>query len=234
MTAQGRVFLPAIRLRLLPVFIGIAGMALVLRTGELAGDVTRLVSTSQAVAAQETHEDEHGPSDGEETRPAADHTASPAAQNPGIPFGGVSEAERSLLEDLRARRRQLEEREQQAALREQLLAATERRIDQKIADLKRIEENIGRLVAEHQAREDEQLKSIVKVYETMKPKDAAPIFEKLDISIQQAVAMRMKDSKMAALMAAMTPAAATELTSLLARGTELPHVEEALASAGTP
>lgn len=211
------------RMRLLPAFIALVVISLAFKTGHLAGDVSRFISTAEA---QEAAQPDPARQDGETAGPPAAQAQN--ATDLTAALGGVSRSELDLLEDLRNRRRQLEEREQQAALREQLLASTERRIDQKISDLKTIEEQIRTLVATHQDQENEQLKSIVKVYETMKPKDAAPVFQTLDMDIQEAVAIRMKDSKMAALLSAMDPNKAQELTTRLATSTRLPGAEEIL------
>jgi flagellar motility protein MotE (MotC chaperone) len=59
----------------------------------------------------------------------------------------------------------------------------------------------------------------------MKPKDAAAIFERLDMDIQQQVALRMSDRKMAALLAEMDTDVAKTLTTRLATRNPLPNVE---------
>jgi len=110
-------------------------------------------------------------------------------------------------------------------MRERLLETTERRIDNKIAQLQNLEGRISALVETYEANENEQLSSIVKVYETMKPKDAARIFERLSMAIQLDVAIRMKESKMALIMAQMSDDAAELLTSELANRASLPELE---------
>lgn len=211
----------AARWRLLPLFMIVAAAILAFRTGEFAGDLARLagVTPAQAQEAPETQQDSVPPP------PAADE-----AQPDDAPISlGVSRAEMTLLEDLRRRREELEERERQAALREQLLIATEQRIDRKIADLRKIEEHVGKLVARHEEQQDARIANIVKVYETMKPKDAAPVFQRLALEIQADVATRMKDAKMAALMAEMSPESAEILTTHLATRDTLPGETEILA-----
>ncbi|GER08132.1 hypothetical protein GCM10007972_04250 [Iodidimonas muriae] len=228
--------------RLLPVFILTASVVLAAKTGTLLGDVTRLVTeaSAQENAASTTTapaQDEGAPA----TLPKDQSAQSGAAEEAGSSavrssptLGGVSRSEMDLLQDLRKRRQQLEEREQQAALREQLLASTERRIDQKISQLRSIEQEISVLVTRHEEQENEQIDSIVKVYETMKPKDAASIFERLDMDIQQQVATRMSDRKMAALLAEMDTDAARILTTRLATTTRLPDVEDLVGQKTAP
>lgn len=212
--------------RLLPVLIMAVTLALVFRAGHFAGDVTRLVSEVQAQESDESGTQKAAAADDADHKADTEGDAAEAGDDvlSTAALAGVSRSEMTLLQDLRERRRQLEEREQQADLREQLLASTERRIDKKIAELRGIEEQLSALVERHEQRENAQIDSIVKVYETMKPKDAAQIFEKLDTGIQQEVALRMSERKMAALLAQMNPDAAQILTTLLATRTQLPNV----------
>lgn len=57
---------------------------------------------------------------------------------------------------------------------------------------------------------------LARIYQTMKPARAAPIFERLDIEVQTQVAKRMRERSTALLMASMSPNAAVELTMSLA------------------
>ena len=50
----------------------------------------------------------------------------------------------------------------------------------------------------------------------MKPKDAARIFEELDLEVLLQVVQRMKEAKVAPILAAMDPKRATEVTTRLA------------------
>ncbi len=98
-------------------------------------------------------------------------------------------------------------------------------MDSKIERLESLVTQIGELVQAHEKQENEQLRSIVKVYENMKPKRAAKILERLNMEIQIEVAMRMKEVKMAPIMAAMTDEGARNLTSELATRAQLPPLE---------
>ncbi|MCG8505143.1 MAG: hypothetical protein MI755_11090, partial [Sphingomonadales bacterium] len=126
---------------------------------------------------------------------------------------------------LAERRVELDRRSDEIAIREGILEATERRIDEKIARLEGLEGQIKSLVSKHEEIENAELASIVKVYQTMKPKDAARIFERLDMEIQVEVATRMKEAKMAPILAAMSAEAAKTLTIELATRAQLPEIE---------
>jgi len=248
MTRLASLFQIAPRRRLLPLFIAVAAIALIIKAGSFASDLTRFVNT--AGAQEQAGEETGAPSQGESGESGADGSSgadagsgggtgggeasagSPAADAARSNLGGISASERKLLEDLKQRRAELQEREREAELREQILASTEQRIDEKIEKLKKLEKRIQQLVEKHKTREDKQLESIVSVYETMKPKDAAPVFERLKLPIQMQVATRMKDRNMAALLAEMNPDAAQRLTARLATRDELPEAAELLDKEG--
>jgi len=228
------------RFRLLPGLMAVIAVAIVVKAGSFAADVSQFASAAMAQDAQtdQSVDEEDATREATESAPGeADDEAPTGTSEAAADFAavaGISESERALLQDLRERRRELEKREQNAALREQLLASTERRIDEKITQLQTLESRIEALVETHKSEENEQLGSIVKVYESMKPKDAAPIFQRLDLEIQMQVATRMKDRSMAALLSEMDPDAAKILTTRLATRTELPDATQLLDGGAEP
>jgi flagellar motility protein MotE (MotC chaperone) len=147
------------------------------------------------------------------------------AQAPGraIVPGRLTRAEVEVLQQLSERREALQTRSRGLDLREKVLAATEKRIDEKISSLKTLEGRIEKLLRQHDDETERQLKSLVKVYEAMKPKDAARIFEQLEMDILLDVTERMKETKMAPVLAAMDPEKAKSLTVELATRRRLPE-----------
>jgi len=131
-------------------------------------------------------------------------------------------AEIELLGNLAQRREQLEQRSRELDLRESLLAAAEKRIDERIAELKKLEASIKQVVQSTDKQEDENLRGLVKIYETMKPEEAARIFAELDANVLLNVIERMKEAKVAAVMAKMEPAMAQSLTVRMATRKQLP------------
>ena len=79
--------------------------------------------------------------------------------------------------------------------------------------------------------EEAQIKSLVKVYENMKPKDAARIFNRLEMDILLDVVERMKEKKMAPVLAQMSPEKAEALTVELATRRQLPEFDSQAAGA---
>lgn len=135
---------------------------------------------------------------------------------------GFTAAEIEVLENLTRRREELERRAQALQMREKLMAATEKSVDAKIRKLKKLETRISAMVKQKDTESEGQLKSLVKVYESMKPKDAARIFEQLDMDILLDVTARMREAKMAPVLAAMKSEKAKALTVQLATRRRLP------------
>jgi flagellar motility protein MotE (MotC chaperone) len=145
-------------------------------------------------------------------------SGSAAAPTP-IPDAATSETEQALLLRLQARREALEKREEEMRLREGLLQAAEKRLEDKIGDLKTAEDvnaEMGGVAGNLPKSEAEKaLRNLVTMYETMRPKDAAKVFETLDASVQLQLARGMNPRKMSEVMAAMSPDAAAKLTAMM-------------------
>ena len=135
----------------------------------------------------------------------------------------LTRAELRLLQELSERRQDLGRREQQLDQREALLEAAESRFEQKFAELAGLRDQLQVLLKQHDSQQEAQLNSLVKIYESMKPKDAARIFDTLDMDVLLDVVMRMKEARSAAVLAEMTPDRAKEVTLQLADQRNLPE-----------
>ena len=138
----------------------------------------------------------------------------------------MTDEELQLLQSLSQRREELEQRARDIDEREVLLKAAEQRIDQKIKDLEHLQASIEAVLVQHDEQTEEQMQSLVKIYESMKPKDAARIFEELDMEVLLEVVERMKERKTAPILAQMNPERAKEVTLELAQRRELPIPRE--------
>ena len=127
-----------------------------------------------------------------------------------------SKSEMDVLQELSKRREELDEREKDISLRENSLQVVQKNIEEKVETLKGLQDQLKDIVAQYEAKEDEKIKSLVKVYEAMKPQDAAKIFEQLQMSVLIEVAVHMKEAKLAQILAKMDPYKAKELTMELA------------------
>ena len=112
------------------------------------------------------------PSSGGDAGPSEPAGGAGAAPDPAREF---TAEEIEVLQELSARRRDLLERERQLALREGLLNAAEQRIESRINEMLELRGRIEGLVRQYNDQEEVELLSVVKIYETMKPKEAAQI-----------------------------------------------------------
>lgn len=156
--------------------------------------------------------------------PSAAPAAPPAVAKPSGSIDPVtmSQSEIDILQALGERRRQLDERERAIEQREALMKAAEQRITEKVNELKAVQAKLEASLKQQETERDEQLKKLVKVYENMKPKDAARIFEQLEEGVLIDVAERMKEVKLAPVLASMEPKKATTLTQELSKRREIP------------
>lgn len=128
--------------------------------------------------------------------------------------GDKSEA--ALLQRLSDRRTELDKREADLALRESLVTAAEKKLDEKTKELAVLQAQIATLVDQKQSSEAANFKAIVSMYENMKPRDAAKIFDTLNINVLIKVAQAMNPRKMSPILGAMSSVPAQALTTALA------------------
>jgi flagellar motility protein MotE (MotC chaperone) len=149
------------------------------------------------------------------------------------PIAGLppsSPSERALLDSLGKRREELDARARELDLRENLIGAAEKRIELRINELKAIEERIGGLDAKQSEAEKAKLKSLVVMYEAMKPREAARIFDRLELGVLVQVVDSMNPRKVADVLGQMQPETAERLTMELAtRGKPRPQADTAFA-----
>lgn len=152
--------------------------------------------------------------------PAAAPDAKPAIKDPLL----LSPAEIEVLQELSVRRAQLDRRAGEIDQQQIVLQAAEKRIDEKIAKLEAIQKNVQATVDKQNAADDARTQSLVKIYETMKPADAAQILSQLDLPILLQMLSRMKEAKTAPILAAMDPSKAEVITTAMAKRQNPPSV----------
>ncbi len=232
------------RFRLLPLTILVAFLALGLKVGEVMHDGHSLIisfsNTAQAEQAPEatpakpedTTKAESDPvKKGDEPKKEGD-AKTPGAEAKTEKDATPEEDEKKnkrefsqidvdLLQSLAQRRQELDGWSKQVQLKENMLIATERRINDKIDNLEKMKKEIEDLLALYNEQEDTKIRSLVKIYENMKPKDAARIFEELDMPVLLIVVDRMSERKVSPILANMTPSKAKDLTVQLAEQRKL-------------
>jgi flagellar motility protein MotE (MotC chaperone) len=153
-----------------------------------------------------------------ETKPAGAPPA--AAPAPGTvsmdPARPASAAERAILERLHQRRQELDARARELDVRENLIKAAEKKMEARLLELKETEARINAGLQKKDDAEAARFKAVVTMYETMKPKDAAKIFDRLDAKVLLDVSGQINPRRMSEILAQMSPEAAERLTVELA------------------
>lgn len=232
-------------LTILPVMILVAMLAFSVRlTGVFVG-VQSLATQGSAYAAADQHEekaDAHADDEGahmeEDIAQAHDEEG---VYNEDVDEGddedlpvwrdaieedyGFENTKMDYLRDLDARRQILDAREGDLQAREALLQATEQEMERKYQELERVRSQIEVLLKEQEDAEKSQIMSLVKIYEGMKAKEAAVIFNTLDMDILLEVTKNMSERKASAVLAKMNPERAKALTVMLAEEKSLPSLQ---------
>jgi flagellar motility protein MotE (MotC chaperone) len=249
--------------RLLPAVAGVAAILLCLKAGGLAFEASAATAPApaQKAAAQPATPPATTPQSSPASTASApdaaadplaainsalpmpaNRTPAPANQTPQVaapaPAGsaetGVSQAEMDVLTSLAGRRGVLDDRQRELDLKASVIAAAEKRVDEKIAQLKALQTQIEALMGQREQRESQQIDGLVRVYAAMKPRDAARIFASLDDDVRINVAGRMKPDTMAGILAALPSDVAQKLTVELATRYRAPAAAAASAAQPAP
>jgi flagellar motility protein MotE (MotC chaperone) len=146
----------------------------------------------------------------------------------------VSPSERAILERLQQRRQEIEARAREIDIRESLLKAAEKRIESKVEEMKAIEARTTAANDQKAEAENAKFKGLVTTYENMKPKDAAKVFDRLEMPVLIEIASQIAPRKMSDILGLMQADAAERLTVELAHraagdradaGSDLPKIE---------
>lgn len=180
-------------------------------TGTLAAQKQAEKNTQnnpESSARPSAPEQQKGPVD-----PPPDPDGKPVSLDPN---GPASAGEKAVLGSLQQRRQELDARARELDIRESLLKAAEKRLDARAAELKQIEQRINAAMQKKDEAEAARFKGLVTMYENMKAKDAARIFDRLDMKILLEVATQINPRRMSDILAQMSPEAAEKLTIELA------------------
>ena len=134
----------------------------------------------------------------------------------------VSGVKMELFEDLSKRRKSLDKYEKNLHMREALLKATEQELERKYQELTKLRKELEALLDTQSEEEGNRVASLVKIYEGMKPKDAARIFDTLDIDVLISVISKMSERKVSPILAAMKPERVRTITIMLVEQKKLP------------
>jgi flagellar motility protein MotE (MotC chaperone) len=222
------------RFRILPLLILVAAAMFTLKLGTIWEDIAGLnasLNARRAAAADDgasiaarTSEPqqpesqaagEGGPAP-EQAPPAEMPTAAPPSGDGAFDPRELSQSEVRLLQALADRRKTLDSREYAVNQREALLKAAEQRILDKQANLVAMRDEVKGLLDQLDDQEKTRISNLVKLYENMKPKEAAHILNDLELNVMLGVVQRMNVRKLAPVLAAMDADKARAVTRALA------------------
>jgi flagellar motility protein MotE (MotC chaperone) len=124
--------------------------------------------------------------------------------------------------ELSAREAVLLHEESEIAMREAALLSLQLELDDQLARIERYKSEIEELAGLVATRDDAELAQLVKIYENMKAKSAAAVFDGLADEVLLPLARGMREQKLAPILALMNPTRARRVTADLAAETSLP------------
>ena len=207
------------RIGLLPAVLAVTALVLPLRLATLWQDLAALPSVPMIAEAAAGEPAAAAPTPA--AAGAAPGTPPPgrepaAAQTAAAAPVALTQTEIDLLQKLAERREALDARERELDLREGLLRAAEQQLEAKVKELTELQSQIEVLMGKQAEEQEKEIADLVAVYEKMKPKDAARIFNELDLDLLVELLGRMKGAKTAPILAGMDEARARAVTTRLA------------------
>lgn len=196
------------RTRLVPAAMVTVAAVLGLKTVALAEDVAETVApAAEHSAADAAHPEGDAPA----ATPATQCTPPTLAE-----LAGLSHEEVQVLQALGARRQALDARGEQMETQDALILAAEQRLNERVAELRQLETTVNDLLGQLDEAQEERLTALVDVYQRMRARDAAVVFDGLEDEVLVQVASRMRQANLAEIMGRMNPERARRLTTMLA------------------
>lgn len=215
------------RFKVLPLLVVVAALSFGVRFGEFVTGVSQSPGTANAQVQEKLDGEMVKEGDNDEGTAKEPKKTSPTelpdmSQGESINWRDSTEVELEnsdikieLFEDLKVRRNELDKQKRELSVREALLKTAEQELNQKYKELVSLKAEIEGLLVQQSDEEQKRVASLVKIYEGMKPKDAARIFNTLDLDILLAVVGRMSERKSAPIIASMSPERARVITTML-------------------
>lgn len=161
-----------------------------------------------------------------ESGAATTDTGSAAADSSTFDPLTLTKSEIDVLRQLAKRRDELDARAKALDDREALLKATEQKIAEQAKQMQQLKAEYEHMKTARDDATEANLRRLVTVYESMKPEEAARIFETMEGSVLLDVVTRMGERRLAPILAQMSPAKAQALTIAMAnRRTLIPAAQ---------
>lgn len=230
--------MPIKHLKIIPLLVIVAMLSFSIRLVEVASGVSTLSKAAIAAEKEPVKAEEETMVDMEsaENKDDMDKDVSMSDEmmededlswlDAGDSDEDFSDIRMEMFADMKARRKALDAREKQLKTREALLQAAEQELERKYQELSVIRTDIENLLGKQSEEEKARIQSLVKIYEGMKAKEAARIFDTLDLDILVTVMGQMSERKLAPILASMNPERARTVTIMLAEQKKLPALPQ--------
>lgn len=237
-----------VKFRFFPIAIVVLALMLTLKTGELWDGVSE-VRAQQTPGERPTNllddgeddedlleDDEDALADGEDEfdddefddeelagdeEPLLGEESDTAGEDSLAEENALNQSELDVLQMLRGRRVELDVRAQRLDLREKLVLAAEHALESRIQDWKQLKVAVEASLEKYNTKRDGKLQTLATYYEKMKAKDAARVFNTLELPYLIDIVERMKVAKVADIIGRMETERAKTLTTELARQHQL-------------
>ncbi len=210
----------AASVRLIPAAMITVAAVLGLKAIGMAESVAETAAAAEGAPPAETASATPEESDA----PAQNQCAAPTLAE----MAGLSAAEVQVLQALSERREALDSRGEQLETQDALMLAAEQRLTERLAELRQLETTVNDLLGRLDEEQERRVNSLVAVYQRMRAKDAAEVFDGLDDDVLVQVASRMRQANLAEVMGRMNPDRARRLTQMLADRARPPAGGDAL------
>ena len=211
------------KLRILPIFIFIAVLTLSLRISSVISNINSTENTIISFETTSAHAEDS--SNTETTDLTAVLNKNSETENKADNSTTFTQSEIEILQELAKRREALDLRDKEIDKKAAQLEITEEEIQKKLSQLQEYEAKLRQLMQDYNQKEKSKLTSLVKLYTTMKTKDAARIMATLDIELVTALLKEMKPSTSSAILSQMDAAKAKAITNQLI-GNSLSNIEK--------
>ena len=119
------------------------------------------------------------------------------------------------LSALQQKENEIRKKEDQLKEKEDRLGKLEKEVEQKVKDLLALQKQMQVLQNEKQENQNTRVRSLAKIYSTMKPKEAAKLMENLDDKLVMGIISTMTPDEAAAILALMEVKKAAKISEAL-------------------
>lgn len=202
-------------IRILPIVIFMAVLMLSIRINNLFDQLKNPYTGAFSIGQSHAAAEEKNSQQADELSNLLDNSDNTAPAAAPAPNSNFTQSEIMILQELAERREALDIRSREIDKKAVQLKVAEDEIDKRLKQLQEYEQKLRKLIKEYNDKERAKINSLVKVYSTMKPKDAARIFDTLDTEVTVSLLKEMKPSSSSAILSQMKAEKAKEITDLI-------------------